>query len=203
MKPAPGRYRQLQNAARRAALSEPFSIEDSREYAERTLAGPPAFPWIDRVTPAGELVARFVLPNSLCIPRNRDRDCPPWLKRAIRQSLLDYLQMQLISESNKWGDTTQRRKQLPLDGRPTIVVVRFSSSRSDAGCDGAKTAIDCLCKSRLIRTKKGVVTVPGLGLLRGDGPRDVQRPQPWWEPAPRGKGFTLIDVLDEPRSAER
>lgn len=142
--------------------------------AERLLALPPKHPWIDRPAPRGDLVARFVLPLELCQPQNRTRHGKPWALGKLKQDV--YLCL-----------LTQRGpRESALDGRPQLRCCRFSSSQCDACSDWAKHAIDALCRPRGRRRH-------GLGFLRDDRPKDVDVRQ-WWEPAPAGKGFCLLEV---------
>ena len=145
---------------------------------------PPKYAWIARPEPPGRLVARFVLPLSICRNRNA-ATVPGWQKAKDRQAILDALKAQLRIQA-RW-----RTLALPLPGRPHIRAVRFSSVEADPSSDGAKVPIDCLCPMR----ERAGRTIVGLGLIAGDRGSQVTRDE-HWEPAPRGKGCLLLEIWD-------
>lgn len=156
---------------------QPFIVSWSLEFARRALSEPPASDRIERRLPPGDPVYEFVVPNRLCIRRNQDGSYPAWRKAKVRQDLYGRLSVFLMG------------KKRVLIEPAIIMIVRFSAVPCDANSDGEKQAIDCLC---LTRWRKGK-PIHGLGLLAGDSPRHVRR-YSWWEPAPRGKGFTYLAV---------
>jgi hypothetical protein len=79
-----------------------------------------------------------------------------------------------------------------LSGRPLVRQIRFSAKEPDVSCEGFKTAIDFLCVPRPPTTPKGRFK-RGLGFLHDDAPKYVERVA-FWEYAPRGGGFCLLEV---------
>lgn len=143
-------------------------------FADDTLSREPRKPHIVRVDPVGEIVARVVLPLGLCKPTNRTRGAPHWHHAKTRNDVYTRLATQL------------RVRKDPLPGRPMLRCIRFSSVEPDKYNDGFKVPIDALCVPRG-RSKRG------FGFLRDDAPAHVDLHQ-WWEYAPRGKGFGLIEI---------
>jgi hypothetical protein len=90
-----------------------------------------------------------------------------------------------------------RAEPLGMMPRPMLRAVRFSSQEADAGSNGMKTAIDLLRvpsspeydarKGQWGRARKG------LGFLVDDAPRYCETAM-WWEYAPPGNGFGLLEV---------
>jgi hypothetical protein len=70
-----------------------------------------------------------------------------------------------------------------LDGRPWARAIRFSSREPDRDNSWSKIPIDRLTP------KHG-----GLGLIADDRPK-VFSLHTWWEPAPPGSGFCLLDLF--------
>ena len=152
-----------------------WTVTAALSLADDILSKPPARPWIARVPPRGECVARFVLPLDVCQPQNRTRHAIAWKHAKRKAALRKLMAIQHYAQGNG-----HRRE--PLPGRPLIRCVRFSSVEPDKYADWAKSAIDALT------VKHG-----GIGYLRDDRPRDVEVCQ-WWEPGPSGNGTALVEV---------
>jgi len=152
-----------------------FSWHDCLDQADRILSGPPAFGHIVRPRRRGQAVARFALPLDLCRPQNRTRHVHPW--RAAKDK--SAIRSMLIGQCYAQG---QCPRSEPLPGRPQVLAVRFSSVEPDKYADWAKSAVDRLTG------KHG-----GLGYIQDDAPRFVDLHQ-WWERAPKGEGFVMLEV---------
>lgn len=159
-------------------FQKPFDPRAAFELADRTLAAPPARPHIRRAKPQGALVARFVLPLELCQPENRGGHAQPWkFQRQRRDAFL------LMLSQHGQVETT------PLQGRPMVRCIRFSSAESDPLAGWAKNPVDRLCPSKTTLRKQRL----GLGLIRDDRGSAIDLVQ-WWEPAPPGQGCVLVEV---------
>jgi hypothetical protein len=170
--------------------------------ADDILSQPPAKPWIDRHHGRGERVLRFVLPLALAAPQNRSRHAEGWMLARQRASVLAAMAGQLAGQlqhpdgtvhgTARWcanGRGLLMMFPVPLAGRPQVRAVRFSSVAPDATAAWHKTAVDVL---RTPRTRAGRL-VPGLGVIDDDRPAMLELRE-WWEPAPKGEGFALIEV---------
>lgn len=160
---------------RAPAQATPFDRHAAIAWAEEALGRPPAHAHIVRVAGKGTRLERFVLPLDLCQPQNRTRGGAAWMIAKLKRGTLLELAVQAA-----------RRYREPVGGRPLVRCIRFSCVEPDRFNDGAKIAIDALCA----RTERAPNR---LGVIRDDRPRDAQIEQ-WWEPAPRGRGFVLIEV---------
>jgi hypothetical protein len=152
------------------------------ERADATLVRAQQYDHIERVAGRGQLVQRFVLPLSCCLPQNRTRHGQAWKLAKLKQNTFRRM----------WIQNGGRVLEAPLPGRPMVRCVRFSSVEPDKFSDWAKIPVDRLCcgKNRL-------------RYLRDDRPSDAEIIQ-WWEPAPRGAGFCLIEVWSgEDKGAKR
>lgn len=145
--------------------------------AAAVLGRPPRESWIRRPELRGERVAVFTLPLALCPTRNAGRREHWTSRKKLRDQVLHSLRLQWSQQEHD-----HFLSPLPLRARPQVVAVRFSSVPVDVDAGFSKTAIDCLTP------KSG-----GLGLIEDDSPRHVERCE-WWEYAPRGQGFVLIEV---------
>jgi len=150
-------------------------------FAESVLARPPRESWVKRPVLRGDRVAVFHLPLDLCPTRNAGRREHWSARKRLRDRVLAHLRMQGCAALRSQRDG-QARAVLPLAGRSQLVAIRFSSVPVDADAGFAKTAIDCLTPN-----------AGGIGLIEDDSPRHVERCE-WWEYAPRGKGFVLLEV---------
>lgn len=146
-------------------------IADALNRADTILAAPPARDHLVRTKPVGFLVQRFVLPLELCLPQNRTRHGSAWMLGKVKE------QLGLLMFAQARGGRSK-----PLDGRPYVRCVRFSSSEPDKYNDGFKAAVDRLTAKR-----------DGLGYLRDDRPSDCEVDQSW-EYAPPKQGFGLVEV---------
>ena len=147
-------------------------------FAESVLARPPRESWVKRPVLRGDRVAVFHLPLDLCPTRNAGRREHWSARKRLRDRVLAHLRMQWAHCQPEFAGAASR----PLPGRPQLVAIRFSSVPVDADAGFAKTAIDCLTPN-----------AGGIGLIEDDSPRHVERCE-WWEYAPRGKGFVLLEV---------
>jgi hypothetical protein len=169
-----------------AVAAVAFDWHDALARADAILSRPPARTHIERVRPAGGLVCRFALPLDLLRPQNRTRHAQPWMQAKVKKALFLRMLVQLGGLA----------RDVPLRGRPLVRCVRFSSVEPDAYNDGFKAAIDVLCA---IPPRTTVAKLAGkrapkrLNVIADDKPTATRVVQ-WWEPAPRGKGFGLIEV---------
>lgn len=172
------------------------STTDCLSYAAHTLSGPTARPWIERVPGIGRLVARFVLPLNLATTANANRHRAGWSMAKERAAVLSRMAGQLTPQLDLTGWTCCANgrglvpcRREPLPGRPMLRCIRFSSVEADSTAAWWKVPCDVLLAPR----KRAGKTVAGLGLLRDDRPSalDVRA---WWEYAPRGHGFALIEI---------
>lgn len=150
-----------------------FNAANCRRYASFALEHPPTQEHIARVEPpAGSFrVARFVLPLDVCPGLNAFAEMPPFKRAKLKQQCLLYMR-------------SQQPDRMPmLDGRPWARAIRFSSREPDADNGWTKLPIDRLTP------KHG-----GLGLIADDR-RKLFELVSWWEPAPQGAGFCLIDLF--------
>jgi hypothetical protein len=169
---------------RRGKTMPTLATSELLRWTGLVLSVPPPAAWIVRPEPRGRLVARFVLPLSLCRNRNA-ATVPGWQRAKDRAAILSLLKAQLRTQAY-W-----RTRALPLPGRPFLRAIRFSSVESDPSSDGAKVPIDCLCPSR----KRAGKVIEGLGLIAGDRGSQLERDE-HYEPAPPGKGCLLIELWD-------
>jgi hypothetical protein len=105
-----------------------------------TLAAPPAKPHIERSSPVGALVARFVLPLELCLPLNRFAELKGYARKRIKDAALLLMLAQLRSERAP-APLPGRRKILCLDrvrlyGRPPSLGSRGGASRGTVARGG-------------------------------------------------------------------
>lgn len=154
-----------------------FSIADCMAFASAALLVPPARPHIVRAAPVGKAIWQCVLPLEFCPPINVFKDQPVWMRTKNRRRCR---QMMLAQHGIHCQEVLRRTE--PLPGRPMVRAIRFSSVECDAHNGWTKIPIDRLTG------KHG-----GLGFLVDDRPTCVDL-HPWWEPAPRGRGFCLIEV---------
>lgn len=152
--------------------SPPFNALEALAAADAVLELPPAQPHIQRMPGVGRLVQRFSLPIDLCPTTNSTRGRPGWLLAKYKENLRAVMLKQ----------TRGTVRLAPLNGRPMLRCVRFSSREPDRFSDWAKMAID-----RLMVGKKR------LGYLRDDSPTACQI-ECWWEPIERERGIVLIEI---------
>lgn len=157
-------------AKKRPAAIDKSWFVSALKRADEILAKPPAKRHIIRTPGVGKLVARFVLPLELCQPQNRTRHGQPWALAKIKTDVQLFLMAQA------------KPRKTPLDGRPFVRCIRFSSVEPDKYNDGFKFAVDKLC------AKPG-----GLSFLRDDRPADCDLHM-WWEYSPPKGGFGLIEI---------
>ena len=149
-----------------------FDAFDALVTSLEILSRPPAKAHITRTPGKGRCLLRLALPLELCPTTNGTRHGAPWKLAMLKSGLLTVMLVQLRGQ----------RCASPLPGRPMLRCIRFSSSEPDAFSDGFKMAID-----RLIVGKNRI------GYLRDDRPSDCEVVQ-WWEYAPPGKGFAVLEI---------
>lgn len=142
-----------------------FSIQEASELSIKILMAAPAG-HTPRAEPVGKLVERFLLPLSLVQPQNRTHG-KTWMLGKMKSECLAVMRAQLVT-----------RPTSPLRGRPQVLCVRFSTTEPDKYNDGFKVAVDRL---------------KDFGIIADDSPRHIDLHQ-WWEKAPRGKGFGLVEI---------
>jgi len=135
-----------------------------------------------RVEARGEFVFRFVIPLELCSPENRHSHGLAWLHAARKNDLYKVM-----------FDQHPRIRTAPLQGRPFLRQIRFSCREPDLPSDGFKTPIDFLCVPRPAK-RPGGRSKRGLGFIVDDAPKYIERAPAWWERAPMGKGFALLEI---------
>ena len=157
-------------------VSAPFDWRSKLKEARLALDRPPEMEHIERHSRRGSLVARFVLPLSLCQPLNRlsraGTASAGWALGQMKRDALTLMKVQLGGKLPKE----------PLTGRPQVLCVRFSSVEPDHETGWCKNPVD--------RLRVGTM---GLGFLVDDAPRFVEL-RTWWEPAKRGCGFVFCEV---------
>lgn len=157
-----------------------FNAANCRRYASLALEQPPAQDHIERAEPppGAFRVARFVLPLDICPGLNAFAEMVPWKRLKLKKQCLLFMR-------------SQQPDRLPmLDGRPWARAVRFSSVEPDRDNGWTKLPVDRLTP------KHG-----GLGLIADDRPKAFEL-HSWWEPAPKGAGFALLDLYIRPRTNE-
>ena len=144
-----------------------------------------------KVPSRGKLVAVFILDLSLARPQNATRHALGWQLHADRKALLDVMALQWNQQRHDFEGV------LPLEGRPQVNVVRFSSRAPDPYSNFGKEAIDCIQPARVRRWKGRVLRVPGLGLIANDSPTDIEEHQ-WHHPIKRGDlGYVYLEVRSD------
>lgn len=150
--------------------------------AERIRSLPPAHDWIERPELRGVAVYQFVLGLDLCPTGNfqlqKGVAGQPWRVGKLKKRVAAAMKLQL-GAGFSW-------RAEPLRGRPQVLAVRFSSVAPDRCSDWAKWPLDVLCE----RTAR----LPNrLNIITDDRPSCAEV-HTWWEPAPRNRGFVLIEV---------
>jgi hypothetical protein len=146
--------------------------------AQGTLGAPPAYDWIQRPTLRGKPLYQFVLGLDLCPTGNfqlqKGVAGQPWRVGKLKRKVAECMRLQYPVRGE------------PLQGRPQVIAVRFSSVSPDRCSDWSKWALDVLCK----RTPK----LPyRLNIITDDRPACAEV-HTWWEPGRRGQGFVFIEV---------
>jgi len=144
----------------------------------------PAHELSERVDGRGECVARFVLRLDQCKdPANQRRHTDKAAAWMLAKSK---------AEIYEWMSRQHARRAEPLSGRPMVRCIRFSAKSPDRLTQWSKVPVDRLLPPRT-RTWKGErKVVPGLNFIQDDSPKFVHVVQ-FWEPAPVGKGFAVIE----------
>jgi hypothetical protein len=163
------------------------------DIAAQKMASAPPAPWVSRPQLRPELVARFVLPLSLCPTSNTtSRAVPVWVHTERKRKVWESMVYQ-----EKILDNMRPKERLKLD-RPQVIAVRFAIKSCDSYSDFAKAAVDMLKDETdgyiKIGRKRVRKPVPRLGYLRDDSPQFVELHQ-WWEPVKkRAEEFVYIEV---------
>ncbi len=152
--------------ARRQAAPQTFSVKDALLRASCQLAQDPP-PWITRPAKRGYMVARFALPLTCCPTGHMMRHAPGWKLGKLKGQCMALMSSQLES-----------RPSCPLEGRPQVLVMRFSSVEPDGYADFGKIPVDCLKK---------------LGFIVDDSPRRIELHQ-WTEKSAPRAGCVVVEV---------
>jgi hypothetical protein len=148
----------------------PFSVANCRRFAAYALSQPPP-EHVERVEPIGLRVASYVLPLELCPALNAFAEMEGWRRHKLKKQVLLIMQ-------------AQHDRRLPMiPGKPWARAIRFSSRAADEQSGWSKLPVDRLTP------KHG-----GLGLIEDDRISKLKLCC-WWEPAPPGSGFVLLDVF--------
>lgn len=148
----------------------PFSVAACKRFAAYALERPPS-EHVERVEPIGLRVASYVLPLDLCPTLNAFAEMPTWKRHKLKKQVLLLMR-------------AQHDHRLPMiTGKPWARAIRFSSRAPDEENGWSKLPVDRLTG------KHG-----GLGLIEDDR-RNRLKLCCWWEPAPPGSGFVLVDVF--------
>lgn len=142
-----------------------LTLAQMLERADAILAAPP-HGHIARTAGRGELLARAALPLDLLPTTNATRHVQPWAAAKLKKRIAGAMLAQI------------GRRAEPIAGRAFVRLIRFSSVEPDQLNDGFKAALDAVVK---------------LGWLVDDAPRYVEIAS-WWERAPRGEGFGILEV---------
>ena len=157
-----------------------------RDAMARSLE-PPRGQFAERPSlPEGEPVAEFLLPLSVCVPRNRCRKAQAWQESQRRAELARIMGAQWRLQQRH---VTAR---LPLPGRPVVAALRVSTVQPDVGANWAKQAIDLL----VVRRVTGKRTYGLLGVITDDRPATCRQLH-WWEQGKRGKGYVWIRIWND------
>lgn len=176
--------RELQISQNRRSRRPPLPLEEMVRRHEVSQQGPLPAPHITRPVPRGRKVAVFFLSLRLCEPQDRRRKAPMWVYASKRKGILSWLEPQWLAQPRP-----ALSLPLPVNARPQVLCVRYSSVEPDAFADWAKQAIDCLQPGG---TRKGK-PFAGLGIIKSDRPSECDV-RCWWEPARVGQGFVAIEV---------
>lgn len=152
-------------------------------YADDALSRPPARPWIRRAEPVGPLVWRCVVPAEWCKTLNvfarMNHHAANNLKKKILQHML--------------AQHGLRKRETPLEGRPFVRCIRFTSAPTDAQTGWSKAVVDCLIADFERNGRKQRQRHEGIGFLEDDR-SELCDLQCHWEPGKRGQGFVLCEV---------
>lgn len=168
-------------------------IADWLSLADKKLSSQPPADWVIRPSVRGEIIARFVLPLSLCPTTNStSRVIPAWVHADRKQRVWEFMKYQDLILGNL------RPKKRVKVGFPQVNAVRFAIKSCDAYSDFAKAAVDMLKDETdgyiKIGRKRVRKPVPRLGYLRDDSPQFVELHQ-WWEPVTkRAEEFVYLEV---------
>lgn len=185
----------------------PFDARDALARADRILALAPTRSHIVRPALRGKCVVRFVLPLDELEPRNRLARRPAWAMGEAVAKVAARMRSQFPAGSSlatmvdegaadrKW---ILRHLPMPLEGRPQVLCVRFSSVAPDTDSGWEKMAVDALCCMPPPLTREGKLRkkrpLLRLGIIKDDKPALVERIT-WWEYQARpARGFGLIEV---------
>lgn len=160
---------------RSVGLPKPFDRARCLAFADQTFASPSRWKHVVRIEPRGELVARFVLPLSLCLTSNvlmqSGKANAGWQLGKLKKQAFEMMFAQYGKVANK-----------PLGGRPMVRTVRFTSRRPDRSSDWTKIPLDRLSCGK-----------NGLGIIADDSEGHIDHVK-WAEYSQPGAGFVFIDV---------
>jgi hypothetical protein len=175
---------------------KPFDAQASLEMALAILAAPPKRDTITRRDPAGDIVARWVLPlecaptgNALMKKAAYGGWCLSAAKSRVRKLMLE--------------QSGGKRAAAPLPGRPHVRVVIFSSGAEDYDQGRTKFIVDRLQPGKKQKPKKMAKHV--WDAIRAKAPpvdlnwitndtREAIDLASWQEPAPPKKGCVLVEL---------
>jgi hypothetical protein len=157
------------------------------DLASLTLRLPPRKDHIVRPESVGYRLARFVVPLDLLPSNNPWGRLEGWQKADLIKKLRGHIAPQL---------SHLRSMPIPLQGRPMIRAIRFSSTEGDVDNGWTKLAIDRLTvrsNKRKLADDRLTVLSKSLGVIGDDRPSKLNL-KVWWEYAPAGKGFGYFEI---------
>jgi hypothetical protein len=171
--------------------------EEALRLIDEQLSAPlPAkYRWIERITPPGDVVVRFLLPAELCRRENQRRQLAPnatpraraaavGIAKRERHDLFQMLYSQWLLYSTQ--------PPTPLSGRPWVRAIRFGGHEPDPGAGWSKAAVDLLTVQR--RKPHSEQRYEGLGIVHDDRGSELGRAV-WWEPfSPDHAPVVLVEV---------
>lgn len=154
-----------------------------------------------RADASGMLVAQFFFPLAMLKPRDRLRKEQDWQAKRDRDAVLNWMSVM------RGCGVMMHRDLLPLTGcRPLVRCIRYSTTEPDSTAGWGKVAVDCMQPpgirtytlsmkhpSGFVMKRKVKARYGGLAIISSDSPRETDVVE-WWEPAPRKKGFCVIEV---------
>ncbi len=154
---------------------------------------------MQRVPGKGTLVQRFVLPLDLCKTTNALLSVMMARPKPGQRAFTPQAQAAALEKKvfDKMFLQHPRIRAEPLPGRPMLRIVRFSSVEFDEAADGMKLPRDLLRMPKPPRwdAKRNRMTkgTKGFGFIVDDAQKYVETHR-WWEKAPPGKGFGLLEI---------
>jgi hypothetical protein len=158
--------RKPKTPAKRPHKRPPLRLREMHEHWYRAPVEPPK--------ESGPCVHRFFLPISLCQRQDARLKVIGWKAAKMKRDVTGYLRMQC------------HPLEKPLEGRPLVRCIRFSSVEPDKYADWAKLAVDCLCAPNKRSPNR-------LNIIKDDAPKFAEIEQIWRKAKP-GEGFVVIEV---------